>query len=220
MYGAAAELYRVEVFTDSQCLNRVYTGAVVGSPAWAPRLNGPLALPQDPSGVTAARSGYLGDGKETSSFTLDGQKLTPAEQQPQATPTTIVPGDVPAFPGTATPGTSSDPSAGASGSSGSSGQGISVQGDLGPPVSLWDVDWPQSGYYWTVMPVAAGGASNGTSVAAPGAVKGATVIPVLDTTGFVVGDTISIGTAPNVDSGTITAVGSGAITIGTATTLA
>jgi len=87
-------------------------------------------------------------------------------------------------------------------------------------VSLWDVDWPQSGYYWTVMPVAAVGAGVGTSVSAPGAPKGATVIPVLDTSGFVVGDTISIGTAPNVDSGTITAVGSGAITIATATTLA
>ena len=45
--GAAAELYRVEIFTDKQCLNRVYTSAVVGGPAWAPRLNGPLALPTD-----------------------------------------------------------------------------------------------------------------------------------------------------------------------------
>jgi hypothetical protein len=216
-YGAQVELYRVEIFTDSQCLNRVYTGAVVGSPAWAPRLNGPLALPQDPGGVTAARSGYLGDGKETSSFTFDGQKLTPAEQQDQAAPTTTVPGDIPAFPGTAAPG-ATDPSAG--GASGSSGQGISVQGNLGPPVSLWDVDWPQSGYYWTVMPVAAVGATNaGTTIAPPGAPKGSTTIPVLNTTGFRVGDTISIGVAPNLDTGVISSIGSGAITLASATGL-
>ncbi len=216
LYGTSAELYRVEIFTDRQCLNRVYTGAVVGSPAWAPRLNGPLALPQDPSGVTAARSGYLGDGKETSSFTFDGQKLTPAEQQDQAAPTTSVPGDIPAFPGTSAPGTSSDPSS--SGSSDSSSQGVAVSGALGPPVSLWDVDWPQSGYYWTVVPVAATGASNaGTTVAPPGAPKGTTTIPVLDTTGFRVGDSITIGVAPNTDGGTIASIGSGALTLTTAT---
>jgi hypothetical protein len=218
LYGTAAELYRVEIFTDKQCLNRVYTGAVVGSPAWAPRLNGPLALPQDPGGITAARSGYLGDGKETSSFTYDGQKLTPAEQQDQAVPTTSVPGDIPAFPGTAAPGGSTDPSAGAS--SGASGQGIAVQGNLGPPVSLWDVDWPQSGYYWTVVPVDAAGASGaGTTVAPPGVAKGATTIPVLNTTGFRIGDSISIGVAPNSDSGVIASIGSGAITLAAAVTL-
>jgi hypothetical protein len=215
LYGSSTELYRVEVFTDKQCLNRVYTGAVVGSPAWAPRLNGPLSLPQDPGSVTVARNSYLGDGKETSSFTFDGLKLTPAEQQDQAAPTTSVPGDIPAFPGTAAPGASSDPSAG-----GSSGQSIVVQGNLGPPVSLWDVDWPQSGYYWTVMPVTALGASNAkTTVAPPGAAKGATTIPVLNTTGFRIGDSISIGVAPNVDSAVIAGIGSGAITIAAATTL-
>ena len=30
--GATAELFRVYVFTDRQCLNRVYTSAVVGAP--------------------------------------------------------------------------------------------------------------------------------------------------------------------------------------------
>jgi hypothetical protein len=215
-YGATVELYRVEVFTDKQCLNRVYTGAVVGSPAWAPRLNGTLSLPQDAAGLTSARGSYLGDGKESSSYTFDGDKLAPAEQQAQATPTTSVPGDVPAFPGTSAPGAGTDPSSG--GASGGSSS-ITVTGNLGPPVSLWDVDWPQNGYYWTVMPVAVVGAGTGTSLAAPGAPKGTTSIPVLDTTGFVVGDTISIGVAPSIDTGTITAVGSGVITIGTATTL-
>jgi hypothetical protein len=167
--------------------------------------------------LSSAGASYLGDGSEAHSYSFDGDKLTPVEQQPQATPTTAVPGDIPAFPGTSAPGATTDPSAGAAASS---GQTIAVTGSLGPPVSLWDVDWPQNGYYWNVMPVVAVGAGTGTTVSSPGVIKGATVIPVLDTTGFVVGDTIAIGKAPAVDTGTITAVGSGAITIGTGTTLA
>jgi hypothetical protein len=216
-YGATADLFRVEVYTDKQCLNPVYIGATVGSPAWAPRLDGTLSLPTDGATLSSAGASYLGDGSEAHSYSFDGDKLTPVEQQPQATPTTAVPGDIPAFPGTSAPGATTDPSAGAAASS---GQTIAVTGSLGPPVSLWDVDWPQNGYYWNVMPVVAVGAGTGTTVSSPGVIKGATVIPVLDTTGFVVGDTIAIGKAPAVDTGTITAVGSGAITIGTGTTLA
>ena len=215
LYGTSVELFRVEVFTDSQCLNRVYTGAVVGGPAWAPRLAGPLALPQDTSGVTAARASFLGDGSESNDYTYDGTKLTPAEQQPAATPTTNLPGDVPATPGSTPPGsTGADTSGGGS-------TGIKVIGDVGPPVSLWDVDWPQSGYYWTVMPVVAVGAgAAGTTVAPPGAAKGATTIPVSSTTGFAVGDAVTIGSGATSDSGTITGVGSGSITISTATSFA
>lgn len=217
--GSAVELYRVEIFTDRQCLNRVYTSSVVGGPAWAPRLNGPLALPQDPGGMAAARTGYLGDGKELASYTYDGETLKPAEQLDEAAPTTTVPGDVPAFPGTTPP--DSGP-AGGGGSSGSGGtQSVTVTGKVGPPVSLWDVDWPSAGYYWTVLPVIALGAqAAGTVVAPPGAPKGASTIPVTSTTGFRVGDAVTIGTQPNVDSGTITSIGSGSLTISTPTNLA
>jgi hypothetical protein len=221
LYGAASDLFRVEVFTDSQCLNRVWTGAVVGSPAWAPRLNGTLALPTDKASLTTARGGYLGDGSESADYSFDGYKLKPdpVEQQAQATPTTAVPGDVPAAPGTQAPsdGSQDTPSSGGGGG----GESIQVGGNLGPPVSLWDTDWPQGGYYWTVIPVAAVGATGGsTTVAVPGVLKGATSIPVLDTSGFRVGDTITIGTTPSVDTGTVTAVGAGSLTISTATTLA
>jgi hypothetical protein len=213
LYGATAELYRVEIFTDSDCINRVYTSAVVGGPAWAPRMSGPLALPTDQLGLASARGSYLGDGKETSDYTYDGQKLEPNEQQPTPTPTTTLPGDVPAFPGTK-PDDSGDPSA--AGSPGTTG--ISVAGNTGPPISLWDVDWPKSGYYWTVIPVVASGATGGaTVVAAPGALKGATTIPVSDTTGFRVGDSIQIGVAPGIDTGVIQSIGGGSITLAAAT---
>ena len=40
-------LYRVYVATDDHCVNVVYKGSIVGSPAWAPRAtDGTLKLPQ------------------------------------------------------------------------------------------------------------------------------------------------------------------------------
>ena len=41
--GMTGRLYRVYVSTDKQCVNIVFTGAVVGSPAYAPRTSGPIA---------------------------------------------------------------------------------------------------------------------------------------------------------------------------------
>src|SRR5262245_47246137 len=45
--GESFGLYRVYIATDSDCVNVVFKGAVVGSPAYAPRTSGPLALPTD-----------------------------------------------------------------------------------------------------------------------------------------------------------------------------
>jgi hypothetical protein len=65
---------------------------------------------------------------ETEGFdvTYDDELLTPTEQEPQAAPTTSL---------------------------GKGAGGLTISGNLGSPVDLWDVDWPASGYYWTVMPV-------------------------------------------------------------------
>jgi len=42
-----SSLYRVYIFTDDHCVNQVFAGSVVGSPAFAPRVvGGPLGLPQ------------------------------------------------------------------------------------------------------------------------------------------------------------------------------
>jgi hypothetical protein len=58
------ELFHVYVSTDSECVNRVYVGAVVGSPAYAPRLgtyapDGPVLM-LDGTAVTSVDSGGLG----------------------------------------------------------------------------------------------------------------------------------------------------------------
>ena len=219
--GATAELYRVYIFTDSQCLNRVYSSAVVGSQVWSPRLTGPLSLPTDDASTTVARTGYLGDGKEASNLTADFEVIPngPNEQWGSASATAAVPGDVPAAPGTTPP---PDPTGNGSSDPGSSGSGgssnIAPGASLGPPIDLWDTNWPESGYYWTVIPVAAVGlGSSGTVVAPPGALKGSTSIPVTTTTGLRIGDSITIGNAPKADAATIIGVGAGALTLATPT---
>src|SRR5205807_9431497 len=88
--GTSAELFRVYVFTDRECLNRVYTSAVVGGPAYAPRPFGPLALPTAPSAIPSARSSYLRDGSEPESRSFDSQSVAATEAVPAATPTTAV----------------------------------------------------------------------------------------------------------------------------------
>ena len=43
-----SSLYRIYIFTDDHCVNQVFAGSIVGSPAFAPRINGaPFQLPQD-----------------------------------------------------------------------------------------------------------------------------------------------------------------------------
>jgi hypothetical protein len=164
--------------------------------------------------ITAARASYLPDGTEGGNVMYDGTTVTPTEQTAPATATTTIPGDVPAATGT-TPPPSSSPSAGTgTGTTGSGGGTITVAGKLGAPVSLWDTNWPESGYYWTVIPVepAIQGAA-ATSVTTPGASKGSKVIPVADSTDFKVGMTVAIGFPPLTDTGTVTAVGGGTITV-------
>jgi hypothetical protein len=79
MGGAPAELYRVYVATDRDCVNIVYRGAIVGSPAYAPRLSGPLALPQDELAVNTWRTKILDSGSEGDALMLDGTKVVSTE---------------------------------------------------------------------------------------------------------------------------------------------
>jgi hypothetical protein len=130
--GTPEPFWRVEVFTDSQCLNRVFTGSVVGTQAYAPRLFGGLAMPMTPDAFTAASSEYLQDVDAESNPTSDASAadgpLIPNENLPHATPTL-------------------------SAGKGSAQLKIQDPQDIGAPVDVWDVKWPSSGYYWTVVPV-------------------------------------------------------------------
>ncbi len=71
IWGTSEELYRVEVFSDEDCLNPVFRGAIVGSPAYVPRESGPLSLPTDVNGVSQARTSFLPEGVEPDSKSAD-----------------------------------------------------------------------------------------------------------------------------------------------------
>jgi len=210
--GTAAELYRVYIFTDKQCLNRVFTSAVIGSPAYAPRPNGPLVLPTSPAAFVAARSQYLRDGSEPPSYTYDGDLVQTSESAQAATPTTAVPGSA---GDSSTPGTTTSSSTPAPTTSTRSGP-TAVFGNTGAPIDLWDTNWPESGYYWTVVAVSA--VSPGaiySSVGLSGAATTTSSLPLTSGAGFNAGDTVLIGSGPTQESNTITAVNGDTITLAT-----
>jgi hypothetical protein len=81
--GTPAPFFRVYVFTDSQCLNPVFIGPAVPSPAYAPRLNGPgLALPPTEGNA------YVDPGTPSLDIAQDGNVLAVNEQMGAASPTT------------------------------------------------------------------------------------------------------------------------------------
>lgn len=218
--GTSAELYRVYIFTDKQCLNQVYASAIIGSPAYSPRPLGPLTLPTSAAAIVAARSQYLRDGSEPPSFTYDGLPVTTNESFPEATPTTSVPNapgadaNPNAASGAATPPDSSSSSAPSGGGGGGS---LVVTGNQGAPVDLWDTSWPDSGYYWTV--VAVGAVSPGAvygSVGTAGAKTADTSITLVNATGFNAGDQILIGSGSTQEADVITAVNGDTLTLATA----
>jgi len=166
----------------------VYTSAVIGGPAYAPRPFGPLALPTTGTGIPDARASYLRDGKEPEGFTFDSQQVKTTESEEAATPTTAVPVDTDSTSATA-------PAAGP--------QQVTITGELGAPVDLWDTDWPGGGYYWTVVAVEAvspGGLRTSTSGVSALA---ATSLSAVSAAGFATGDTILIGNASNQEAATI-----------------
>ncbi len=80
--GTPATLFRVYAFTDSQCLNPVFVGPAVSSPAYAPRLDGPaLELPANAANI------YVDRGAPTIDAGADGNLVVANEQLPAATPT-------------------------------------------------------------------------------------------------------------------------------------
>jgi hypothetical protein len=190
--GTNAELFRIYVFTDRQCLNRVYTSAIIGGPAYAPRPYGPLALPTSAVSLPAARTDYLRDGGEPDSFSFDGLQMKTTESEPAASPTVAVPADSDSTAITSPPAGPAQ---------------LKFSGNIGAPVDLWDTDWPSGGYYWTVVGVAAvSPGALATSTAGVSAV-GATFTTALSAGGFATGDSVLIGQGGNQESATIVGVG-------------
>jgi hypothetical protein len=195
--GTKAELFRIYVFTDRECLNRVYTSAIIGGPAYAPRPYGPLGLPTNPVALPSARASYLRDGSEPDSFSFDGQQVKSTESEASATPTTAVPADSDSTSATS-------PAAGPT--------QITIGGNLGAPVDLWDTDWPGGGYYWTVVAVAAVSPGALTTSTATVSAVGATSTTAVSSAGFSTGDTLLIGNGANQESVAVVSVSGGTLT--------
>jgi hypothetical protein len=146
------ELFRVYVFSDSDCINVVYKSAIVGSPAYAPRITGPLAIPGDTKKLAAARIKNLADGFEGKTFAADGLKITTTESQAASTFTATLIAQQAAATGS---GSGSGSGSGTAGSAPPAAPSIfpaSLSGQ-GAPVDLWDTQWPTGRYFWTVVPV-------------------------------------------------------------------
>ncbi len=78
--GRSFDLFRAYAFTDRDCVNVVYRGAVVGSPAYAPRATGPLAMPFSDAEIDKATTRYLGDANaEGDMRSADGAKVVTNE---------------------------------------------------------------------------------------------------------------------------------------------
>jgi hypothetical protein len=134
----------------------------------------------------------------------DGTPITSNEDMPSTTATTKPPADPIPAGGTQAVPTPIDPVTIAP---------IPGTPQLGAPVDLWDTTWPDTGYYWTVVPVAPASTARGSTVVTPGASQGSKIVPVADSSVFSVGQIVTIGTAPNSDTGTITGVGNGLLTL-------
>ncbi len=81
-----AQLYRVYISTDVDCVNIVYRGSVVGSPAWAPRTTAGLVLPSNTTEMGVAAGGWIvSDGKNGKTFAIDDATVTENESMSIAT---------------------------------------------------------------------------------------------------------------------------------------
>jgi len=78
--GERAELYRAYVYSDSDCVNPVMIGSVVGSPAWVPRFSGALPLPTSLDALITARGEVLlPDGTQGVTGSNSPGEITPNE---------------------------------------------------------------------------------------------------------------------------------------------
>ncbi len=195
------ELHRVYAFTDSDCVNVVFRGSIVGSPSYAPRTSGVLKLPGALSGVDSARTKFQDDDKVSGAreLTADGIEIVSNEST------------LPAAESTEPEGEEADPkeeepkegegekTSEKESETGSDGTSLPADAkDQAPQVDLWDTEWPQGGYYWTAVGVAIKQPDPILTNLASAAPVAATRIEVADSGGFSPGDKLEVGLPPEI----------------------
>ncbi|HEX7256363.1 MAG TPA: hypothetical protein VF236_10590 [Gaiellaceae bacterium] len=78
--GSQFQFFRVAVFTDVDCVNRVYSSSVVGSPAWAPRVGAAIKLPATPGEMGTAANDWPKYGPGAVVMTPNGQTFVSADE--------------------------------------------------------------------------------------------------------------------------------------------
>jgi hypothetical protein len=208
--GTAYDLYRVYVFSDRDCVNTIFRGAMVASPAYVPRLTGPLKLPESNVDADAARTSILPDGNEPVSYTADGLQIQPTEQDKKA----------PAAPAAPATGGSSGSGSGAAAPAEPDPAATPPAADTnlpatptltGAPVDLWDSGWPNGRFYWTVVPVRIVVDNSVPFGVANFAIVGQNTIEV-DKAGFKPG-AATVGAGANSEPVTVTAVNGTTLTL-------
>lgn len=147
--GRTYQLYRVYVFSDRQCVNPIFRGAIVGGPAYAARNKGTLQLPADDKAMATAAAGYLQPGDEGKTYTAEGILAKPATEA----------GTASATGSSGSSSASSSSTSGSATSSSSSANGAptdtsdkATNSDW-PQIELLESGWPNGRFYWTVVPV-------------------------------------------------------------------
>jgi hypothetical protein len=127
VFDVTCPLFHVYVYTDEDCVNRVHVSDLVGSPAYVPRLTPPLDLPSDRDELDEVVTGAPPD---VDVLMLpdgnEGKVFDAGAQQVYAA------GTDPDLPPVQAPADSRREPDRRSG--------------------IWDNDWPDSRYYWTVVP--------------------------------------------------------------------
>jgi hypothetical protein len=217
--GLQTDLYRVYVATDRDCVNIVFKGAVTGGPAYAPRWAGTLALPQDFATWTAATKEYAKFGSEGLTTMADDTVVVPNEvQSPSAASISSGEDDSPSNPDT---GSTTDAGAATTTTAAPATAVASFPpatlvvdaADVGPPIDLWDTDWPTGRYFWTVVPVGTFTKPSFTSTLGASASALATTVTVNEGDKLVAGDVLTLGTGPALESVTVVSTSGSVVTI-------
>ena len=211
-------LYRIYVFSDSDCVNVIFRGAIVGSPAYAPRTTGPLDLPKDATTLAEAQTGYLQDGAEGNTYMADRAKVATTESSPP--PAAQVASAAPPAASTGSAGKGSTAAPPAPPAPPTLDPGLpSTPGVTGAPVDLWDSGWPNGRFYWTVVPVTPDLVKASQTSLAGAAAQGATSITVTKAASLADGTPISIGSGSKSEIVTVKGTpdaATGQVTISTA----
>jgi hypothetical protein len=134
---STGNLYRLYLFTDRDCVNRVYSGYPVASPAYAPRTIGGETTRLLLSMLTGVPPELLSNIPPEKHLTVEGTEFVPSE---------IVPKDAAAAAPAA--GTTTRATTTAASSTPATPAPVARA-----KVDLWDSNWPRGRYFSAVVPV-------------------------------------------------------------------